>query len=232
MWPFKKDEENKESTTEAELGKTIRNLTDQIAALQQQLADSKKQIEQANEQAQEAQAKQQMAEKSSQAQGESVTATQGVLRDTQAQVSKLEKQLGELAQAKQQAEAAAAAAQAQAAQAAQAQTAPAATQDAPAQSQPASGGGSVLAAPTADAGAVGGLAAGGTAWVQRAGGKNLRLRNAPGLNSEVLGAISPGTQLSLHEGPQDVDGYSWWHITTQDGREGWVAGEELVTHPE
>ncbi|NTW00313.1 MAG: SH3 domain-containing protein [Oscillochloris sp.] len=79
---------------------------------------------------------------------------------------------------------------------------------------------------------VGGLAAGGTAYVQRAGGKNLRLRNAAGLESNVIDGLPPGTQMSLIAGPVEKDGYPWWHIRTSDGREGWVAGTELVTHPE
>lgn len=80
--------------------------------------------------------------------------------------------------------------------------------------------------------AAGGLAAGVTAWVQNAGGKSLRRRSAPGLDSNVLDGLQPGTQLSLLEGPVAKDGYSWWRVRAEDGREGWVAGEELVTKPE
>lgn len=77
-----------------------------------------------------------------------------------------------------------------------------------------------------------GLAVGANAWVQRAGGKTLRRRDAPGLNSNVLDGLEPGTQLTLLEGPREQDGYSWWRMRASDGREGWVAGEELVTSPE
>jgi len=78
----------------------------------------------------------------------------------------------------------------------------------------------------------GGLALGGTAYVQKAGGKNLRLRDAHGLDTNVLAGLPPGTQMTLLEGPVEDDGYPWWRIRTSDGREGWVAGTELVTHPE
>jgi len=78
----------------------------------------------------------------------------------------------------------------------------------------------------------GGLQVGGVAYVQKAGGKNLRLRSAPGLDSTVLDGLPPGTQLTLLAGPQEKDGYPWWQIRTTDGREGWVAGTELVTSPE
>ncbi|MGQ9612410.1 MAG: SH3 domain-containing protein [Chloroflexus sp.] len=78
----------------------------------------------------------------------------------------------------------------------------------------------------------GGLQVGGVAYVQKAGGKNLRLRSAPGLDSTVLDGLPLGTQLTLLAGPQEKDGYPWWQIRTSDGREGWVAGTELVTSPE
>jgi hypothetical protein len=80
--------------------------------------------------------------------------------------------------------------------------------------------------------ATGGLSVGATAYVQKAGGKNLRLRDAAGLESNAFDALHPGTQLTLLAGPVDKDGYAWWHIRAADGREGWVAGSELVTHQE
>lgn len=88
------------------------------------------------------------------------------------------------------------------------------------------------AAPAATTPAKPGLQVGVTAWVQKAGGKNLRLRDAAGLNSNAFDGLAPGTQLTLLEGPQSLDGYTWWRIRASDGREGWVAGEELVTTPE
>ncbi|WP_298817227.1 SH3 domain-containing protein [Chloroflexus sp.] len=88
------------------------------------------------------------------------------------------------------------------------------------------------ATPTASPSTDGGLQIGGVAYVQKAGGKNLRRRQAPGLDSTVLDCLPPGTQLTLLAGPQEKDGYPWWHIRTSDGREGWVAGTELVTEPE
>ncbi|NJN14868.1 MAG: SH3 domain-containing protein [Oscillochloris sp.] len=79
---------------------------------------------------------------------------------------------------------------------------------------------------------VGGLQIGGMAYVQKAGGKNLRRRSAPGLDSDVIDGLAPGTQLTLLAGPVEDDGYPWWQIRTGDGREGWVAGTELVTEAE
>lgn len=77
-----------------------------------------------------------------------------------------------------------------------------------------------------------GLAIGATAWVRKAGGKGLNRRSAPGINSTVHDSLNIGTQMTLLEGPLTADGYTWWRMRTSDGREGWVAGEELVTQPE
>jgi TolA-binding protein len=76
------------------------------------------------------------------------------------------------------------------------------------------------------------LKVGGNAWVRRAGGQGLNRRDAPGLSSNVLDSFPIGTQLVLLEGPTPADGYTWWRVRSSDGREGWVAGEELVTQPE
>lgn len=77
-----------------------------------------------------------------------------------------------------------------------------------------------------------GLAPGSRAWVRRAGGMNLRRRSGPSLGSQVIDGLAPGTELTLVDGPISADGHAWWNIRTSDGREGWVAGEELVTSPE
>jgi Bacterial SH3 domain len=79
---------------------------------------------------------------------------------------------------------------------------------------------------------IAGLGIGAAAWVREEGGKNLRRRSAPGTSSQVLDTLPPGTQVALMEGPVELDGYHWWNVRLGDGREGWVAGEELVVKPE
>jgi uncharacterized coiled-coil protein SlyX len=86
-------------------------------------------------------------------------------------------------------------------------------------------------APAAPA-ASGGLTIGHTAFVRQTGGKNLRLRNGPGLSTNAFAGLAPGTSMTLLEGPLDKDGYPWYRIRTVDGQEGWVAGTELVTQPD
>ncbi|MBK9711823.1 MAG: SH3 domain-containing protein [Kouleothrix sp.] len=76
---------------------------------------------------------------------------------------------------------------------------------------------------------LGGLAVGATAYVTRAGGLPLRLRSGPSLNDSILDRLQPGTQMTLQEGPHSADGHNWWKIQTTDGRQGWVAGEDLRT---
>jgi SH3-like domain-containing protein len=38
--------------------------------------------------------------------------------------------------------------------------------------------------------------------------------------------------MTLLEGPESRDNHTWWRIRTTDGREGWVAGEDLRAQPD
>jgi hypothetical protein len=138
---------------------------------------------------------------------------EAALKDANAQMEVLRKQIGEL-QAQQHA------ASASAAVTEGAKAAPPSV-------------GSVAGAVQKEMSAVaGGLAAGATAYVTRAGGLPLRLRSGPSLNDSLLDRLQPGTQMKLLDGPRQSDGHAWWHIRTTDGREGWVAGEDLRTQPD
>ena len=76
------------------------------------------------------------------------------------------------------------------------------------------------------------LAIGCEAWVTRKGGFPLRMRSAAGTNNTVLVRLPVGTQLTLLDGPAPATGFTWWHVKTTGGREGWVAGENLVLQPD
>ncbi|MCU0489973.1 MAG: SH3 domain-containing protein [Chloroflexaceae bacterium] len=182
------------------------SLQEQMAALQKELEQRNKEISMLVEQMGSS--------------PDAAAATTEVLKDAQARARELEKQIGALAnQAK--VGAGAAAAGALGAVAAAGATAAAAAGAAAAAAAPA-----VTAGPPA-------LGVGVTAWVRKAGGMPLRRRSAPGLGSEVLDALPPGTALTLLEGPSPADNYTWWRVrVSADGREGWVAGEELVTQAE
>jgi TolA-binding protein len=88
------------------------------------------------------------------------------------------------------------------------------------------------ASPSATPAAAGGLKAGGSAWVTREGGLPLRLRSGASLEHKILDRLAPGTQITLLDGPQQADNHAWWHVRTSDGKEGWVAGEDLRTQPD
>ncbi len=71
------------------------------------------------------------------------------------------------------------------------------------------------------------LAVGVTAEVS-AGGAGLNLREGPGLTFQVVELLPEGTRVEVVDGPQEVDGYTWWRVRRLDtGREGWAAGEFL-----
>ncbi len=72
------------------------------------------------------------------------------------------------------------------------------------------------------------VAAGGSAEVSGAGVEELRMRAGAGLAYETLGTLGDGTHLTVLAGPESADGYEWWQVSTDDGREGWVAGEWLA----
>ena len=60
------------------------------------------------------------------------------------------------------------------------------------------------------------------------GGQQLSLRAGAGQSQARLRILTEGTRLTVLEGPEASDGYNWWKVRTEDGVEGWVAGEWLV----
>ena len=142
------------------------------------------------------------------------------LKEAQAQVATLRTQVSELQ----------AAAQKQAASAVAAASA-GASSAAPQASTPVAGS---TMKQTLDEASVApsGLAVGATAFVMRAGGLPLRLRAGPSLDQEILDRLQPGSSLTVLEGPQQGSGHAWWRVRTIEGREGWVAGENLLTQPD
>jgi hypothetical protein len=68
---------------------------------------------------------------------------------------------------------------------------------------------------------------GASVVVSGTGAQQLRIRSGPGLTYETLGTVADGSRLSVLDGPEAADGYQWWQVRTEDGQEGWVAGEWL-----
>ncbi len=57
-----------------------------------------------------------------------------------------------------------------------------------------------------------------------ASGDPLRVRQDPGLVGNYLTQLYNGAKFTVVDGPQTVDSYVWWKITTDDNKvSGWVA---------
>lgn len=197
-----------ESDKMKQMGEQMQNLSEQIGALQQQLAQKNAEVSGLQEQLKETKS----------AASDNSDAIK--LQRAQNEISSLKQNLDML--------------QAQAKQAAKVPSAPtnlgataasSGTKSGATQSDATPSGAAQGAAPQS----AHGLSIGGNAWVTRAGGLPLRLRSAPSLDGNILDRLAPGTQMTLLAGPQDASGHSWWQIRTTDGREGWVAGEDLRT---
>ncbi len=202
---FGKKDEPKPDETEHKLGQTIQNLSDQVGGLQQDLNQRNKQIEDLMGKLTDAQTKAASGDATHVADAAN---TESMLKDAQAQMRALEARIGDLAKSEADAKAALAASQA----------APVAA--------------TLGSAASMAGGAAAAYAAGSTMYVQRAGGANLRRRGGPSLDSVVHDSFTPGTALTLIDGPVQADGHAWVHVKAADGRQGWVAGEELVAHAE
>jgi len=62
----------------------------------------------------------------------------------------------------------------------------------------------------------------------------LRLRNGAGLAARVIVLMPNGTRLAVVNGPQVVDGFTWWQVRTPEGNLGWaveIVGDERVLTP-
>lgn len=204
--------ESKEDSIRKELGEDLQKMSEQIGALQTELRGKNTELEELRNKA--AQTQQQGAsadtehdQKIKDLTAESQQRAQA-LALAQARLHELEAKLAQ----------ATAGAQPPTAAAQPAETAPQANEQ-PGQAAQPSG--------------TPGLAVGSTAYVAQAGGLPLRLRSSPGLaHDSVIGKLPPGTQMTLLSGPENKDGYTWWHVRTADGHEGWVAGQDLRSQPE
>jgi hypothetical protein len=73
---------------------------------------------------------------------------------------------------------------------------------------------------------------GATVIVQGTLGAGLNLRAEPSTGARLVGNVKEGASLTVVEGPQQSDGYTWWKVRTPDGKEGWGAATWLVLQPE
>jgi hypothetical protein len=73
------------------------------------------------------------------------------------------------------------------------------------------------------------------AYVQITGteGAGLRIRSAPGLNSETVFRGEEAETFQVKDGPKQADGYTWWYIVApyDTTRAGWAASDYLAVVP-
>ena len=73
------------------------------------------------------------------------------------------------------------------------------------------------------------------AYVQITGteGAGLRIRSAPGQNSDTVFLGEEAETFQVKDGPQQADGYTWWYIFAHydNTRAGWAAADFLAVVP-
>ncbi len=72
------------------------------------------------------------------------------------------------------------------------------------------------------------LTIGGTAEIAYANGDNVRLRDAPGLDGDVVTSISEGTVVDVLDGPVEADDGSLWYEVSTGGATGYVIADYLA----
>jgi hypothetical protein len=71
-----------------------------------------------------------------------------------------------------------------------------------------------------------GLAVGGTAKINAAGGLNVREQASR--SAKLVGKLNSGVVVALIGGPATADGYTWWQVDNGSGLTGWL---RRVRHP-
>jgi hypothetical protein len=66
--------------------------------------------------------------------------------------------------------------------------------------------------------------------VRGTGGDGLRLRTEPGLNSDVRMLGLEDEVFLVQDGPQEVDGYTWWYLVGpfDETRRGWAVSNFMI----
>lgn len=64
-------------------------------------------------------------------------------------------------------------------------------------------------------------------------GEGLRIRSAPGLNSDTVFRGDEAEVFQVRQGPEQADGYTWWYVVApyDETRAGWAAADFLAEVP-
>lgn len=86
-----------------------------------------------------------------------------------------------------------------------------------------------FASPTPPAG----IAIGNYVQISGTEGQGLRIRAEPGLDGAFQFLAYDSEVFLIQEGPQEVDGYTWWHLIApyDETRTGWAAADFLTYIP-
>ncbi|WKZ37732.1 MAG: SH3 domain-containing protein [Anaerolineales bacterium] len=73
----------------------------------------------------------------------------------------------------------------------------------------------------------------GYVQIDGTGNDGLRIRSAPGLNTETVFRGDEAEVFLVKDGPQSMDGYTWWYLVApyDDTRAGWAAADFLAVVP-
>ena len=66
------------------------------------------------------------------------------------------------------------------------------------------------------------LIPGGLAVIHTTDGDQLNVRSDAGTNYQIVAKLGDGARVTIIEGPQTANGYTWWRIRTSSGISGWV----------
>lgn len=77
------------------------------------------------------------------------------------------------------------------------------------------------------------IAIGAYVQISGTGGDGLRIRSAPGLNSDTVFSGEEAETFQVKDGPKQADGYNWWYIVApyDNTRAGWAAADFLAVVP-
>jgi len=79
----------------------------------------------------------------------------------------------------------------------------------------------------------GSITVGGYVQISGTQGEGLRIRRAPGLNSETAFRGEEAEVFTVQDGPRDADGHVWWYLVARydESRAGWGAADWLIVVP-
>ena len=77
------------------------------------------------------------------------------------------------------------------------------------------------------------IGVGGYVQITGTEGQGLRIRSAPGLNSDTVFRGDESETFQVKDGPQVADGYTWWYLVApyDTTRAGWAAADYLAVVP-